>query len=353
MSSNPGDPAATTSPGTADAATLWEAVCRTTGEFIAVVDRDCVIRSCNRVDDGFTMDQVVGHDISQFTMPESSAHLRRAVGDVFATGELAAIETTVRRLNGELNYFSLRLGPVGVAGRVTAVIVCCQSILPLKTSQHELERERHVLRQLIEVQERERQLVSYDIHDGLAQYVAGALMHLRACQHAGCPAPADRELEQAIRLLESAVTESRRLIGGLRPPALDELGITAAVESLVADARADIPQVSYEHAMEGRRLPPEVETTIFRVVQEALTNARKYAHARSADVSLSRTPTSVRVRVGDDGTGFDPARVPPERFGLEGIRQRCRLLGAEPRIESSPGRGTTIEVALPLESRDG
>lgn len=209
-----------------------------------------------------------------------------------------------------------------------------------------------VLRRLIEVQERERQLVSYEIHDGLAQYLAGAAMQLEALLHEQGEA-ASPLLITALRLVRAAAEESRRLIGGLRPPALDELGIVDAIESLIADARIEIPTVEFTHDLPGERLPPDLETTIFRVVQESLSNARKHSRARSARVALSREGRAVRVVVRDEGRGFDPNAVPDDRFGLEGIRQRCRLAGAEPRIESAPGRGTTIEVTLPVPAANG
>ncbi|MCE9629554.1 MAG: PAS domain S-box protein [Planctomycetia bacterium] len=331
-----------------DPAALWTAIARVSGEYIVIVDRGGIIRSCNRVDEGFSLDQIVGHSVVRFTLPESSQQLSNAVRDVFDSGQDRSLETTVRGLDGSLNYFSLRLGPIVHGGETTAVMVCCENIRPLKTSEQILRRERNVLRRLIEIQERERQLVSYEIHDGLAQYLAGALMHLEACRHAERDRHASQELEEGIRLLRAAAEESRRLIGGLRPPALDELGIVDAIESLVADARTEIPTVSFTHSLPGERLPPGLETTIFRIVQESLSNARKHAEAGTARVVLERAGDTVRVAVEDDGRGFEPAAVPEQRFGLEGIRQRCRLLGIEPRIESIPGRGTTIEAVLPV-----
>ena len=327
---------------------LWEAVCDTTDAYVAVIDRSGIIRFCNRVDDGFTRDQIVGHSFVRFTLPESMALLLRTLEEVFETSSPRSLETTVRRPTGELNYFSIQLGPVTLDGRTVAVLACARSIRPLKESEQALQRERTVLRRLLEIQERERQLVSYEIHDGLAQYLTGALMHLHACQHAERTEPAARELDASIRLVQAAVDESRRLIGGLRPPALDELGITAAIESLVADARAEIANVSFTAEMSGSRLPAALETILFRIAQESLSNARRHSAARSAHVRLTRDGGFVQVHVSDDGQGFDPLRVPEDRFGLEGIRQRCRLLGVEPRIESAPGRGTTIEATLPI-----
>lgn len=334
-----------------DPPALWEAIWRTTGEYVVIVDRDGVIRSCNRVDEGFTVDQIVGHSIVRFTVPESSAALAETLRQVFDRGEIHALETTVRRIDGGLSYFALRLAPIRHRGRTVAAMVCCENIRPLKDSEQALTRERNVLKRLLEIQERERQLVSYEIHDGLAQYLAGALMHLQAYEHAQPSGAVRQDFEQGMRLLAVAATESRRLISGLRPPALDELGIVAAIDSLVAEARIDIPQVTFTHDLPDDRLPPQFETILFRIVQEALTNARKYAAAASATVELKLTDDHVRVCVRDDGRGFDPAAVPDDRFGLEGIRQRCRLMGGEPRIETAPGAGTTIEAILPIAGK--
>lgn len=335
----------------ADQGALWEAVQRVSGEFIAIVDPEGVVRWCNRVEEGFQIEQIVGKSVARFNDPESSAKLLAAVRDVVATAMACSIETTIRGSDGDLISYVLRLGPIYHAGRIAAVLICCENVRSLKRAEQTLQHERTVLRRLLEIQERERQLVSYEIHDGLAQYLAGALMHLEAYLHARPEASESPELDTGTRLLRAAAEESRRLIAGLRPPALDELGIVEAIESLVADARLEIPAISFSHTLPGERLPASLETTIFRIVQESLSNARKHSEARVARVTIERMGDAVKVTVRDEGRGFDPAAVPGDRFGLEGIRQRCRLFGAEPRIESAPGRGTTIEAVLPVIDR--
>lgn len=334
-----------------DTAALWRAVWQTSGEYVAIVDRHGMILDCNRVDDGFSTHEVIGHPFTSFTTPDCTPRLAQALEEVFATGAQQSVESTVRRTDGSLNYFLLRMGPIVVAGRTAAVLICCESVLSLKESQKTLEHERHVLRQLLEIQERERQVVAYEIHDGLAQYLAGAMMHFQALEHAaGRPPPHD--LREGLRLLTAAADESRRLISGLRPPTLDELGIVDSVETLVRDARIEIPAVTFTHALPAERLAPHLETTIFRIVQESLANARRHAGASRVGVTIDRiqSPPGPRIRVvvTDDGKGFDPVTVPPDRFGLEGIRQRARLLGAEASIRSQPGTGTTVAVDLPL-----
>jgi PAS domain S-box-containing protein len=332
-----------------DAAELWRSVCEVTGDFLVVVEADGRILFTNRVVD-LPLERVIGQDVASFTVPESAARLRESIAAVAATGERRTLETTVRRPDGGLNYFSLSLGPVRVEGRTAAVLLSCENILPLKTSEQSLRHERQVLRRLLAIQERERQLVSYEIHDGLSQYLAGAMMHLEAYEHLLGDADGGRDLREGLRLLRAAADEARRLIGGLRPPALDELGIVDAIESLVGEARVDVPRVEFRHRLDAGRLPADVETTIFRIVQESLSNVRRHAGADSASVRLEQEAGGgVRVVVEDDGVGFEPSTVPDDRFGLEGIRQRAQLLGGEAMITSLPGRGTTVTVRLPLD----
>lgn len=335
-----------------DAAALWEAACRAVTGFMLVIDREGTILFANRAEGGRSADEVVGRGPGDFASPDVEAAIRESLERVFSTGSMQSREFPGCLLSGEEAYFSARGVPIVVNGTVEAALVYSEDTLALKKSQDALHRERQVLRQMLEIQERERQLVAYEIHDGLAQFLAGAMMHLQAVEHAAGPAGPSRELHESLRLLREAVDESRRLISGLRPPTLDELGIIEAVESLVADARIDVPNVMFTHALPAGRLTPQLETTIFRIVQESLSNARRHAGASRVDVCIEATAAEpvqrVRVCIRDDGVGFDPSRVPENRFGLEGIRQRARLLGSEAVIRSSPGQGAAIEVDLPL-----
>jgi signal transduction histidine kinase len=124
----------------------------------------------------------------------------------------------------------------------TKAVLHDPAALALEQSERDLQRERGMLRRLIDIQEKERQLVSYEIHDGLAQYIAGAIMHLEAHLH-DLEGREPRDLMEGMRLLRAAAEESRRLIGGLRPPALDELGIVAAIESLPLGQESQDSQV--------------------------------------------------------------------------------------------------------------
>ena len=173
-------------------------------------------------------------------------------------------------------------------------------------------------------------------------------MHLEAFRHASDEQMRDEEFERGSRLLREAVNEARRLISGLRPPVIDDLGVVAAVEYLINEARTDLQNIEYVHRTTFDRLVPPLESAIFRIVQEALSNVRKHSGSRRARVELIETASTLKLSIRDWGCGFDPATVSRERFGLQGIRQRARLLGTTATIESSPGNGTLIAVDLPL-----
>jgi PAS domain S-box-containing protein len=214
--------------------------------------------------------------------------------------------------------------------------------------ENDLRREQELLRRLLDLQERERQLVAYEIHDGIVQEMTASLMHLDAYRHHSEPSNGEAEFDRARKLLRTAVDEARRLISGLRPPVLDELGIVAAVEYLINEARPYIPTIEYEHNVTPDRLAPPLESAVFRIVQEALSNIRKHSGSKSAVVKLLEHDGRLLLEVRDAGRGFHPEKVSGERFGLQGIRQRARLLGTTAEIISAPGQGTVVRVDLPL-----
>ena len=157
----------------------------------------------------------------------------------------------------------------------------------------------------------------------------------------------------SLHLIRESVDEARRLIGGLRPPILDESGIVAAIEYLCSDHRqSGESQIEFVHQVQFHRLTAPLEVALFRIVQECLTNACRYSQSPKIRVELSQLEDRVRLTVQDWGVGFDPQEVKGERFGLRGIRERVRLLGGTADINSAPGEGTTITVELPLAEGD-
>ena len=148
--------------------------------------------------------------------------------------------------------------------------------------------------------------------------------------------------------LRKIIGEGRRLMNGLRPLVLDELGLVPAIEHLISEQPESAPRVIFENRAQFDRLSPPVESTLFRVVQEALTNANKYSKAETVNIVLSQSHDQIHVEVEDSGTGFDTKKVSAGRHGLSGMSERTRLLGGVLKIDSTPGKGTRITADVPI-----
>ncbi|HEX6709113.1 MAG TPA: ATP-binding protein [Rubrobacter sp.] len=208
---------------------------------------------------------------------------------------------------------------------------------------------------LITAQEEERRRVAYEVHDGLTQVAIATHQHLQAFveDHPPGSIVEEGELDRAVQLARRTVGEARRVIAGLRPTALDDFGLAAAMEQdLEALNKAGLG-VRCETDLGEERLPTEVETTLYRVAQEALTNARKHARAERVEVSLRKNDRKVRLEVRDTGRGFDPEAVPEasgsgERVGLASMRERVALIGGDLTLTSRLGEGTSVVAEVPL-----
>ena len=212
-------------------------------------------------------------------------------------------------------------------------------------------------RQRLAAAEAERARWARELHDETLQALGSLRLVLSAAARSGDPEAHQRATAQALQQLETDIAALRGLITELRPAALDQLGLEPALLALVdrycaagLDVDLDINLV-FDSGPEEDRLSSELETGIYRIVQEALTNAVKHGDAQRAAVELAEHEQTVRVSVRDDGTGFDPTAA-TDGFGLVGIRERVELLGGELTIESAPGNGTRIAASLPAVHRD-
>ncbi|HEY7067939.1 MAG TPA: GAF domain-containing protein [Chloroflexota bacterium] len=208
---------------------------------------------------------------------------------------------------------------------------------------------------LLVAQEEERRRVAYDVHDGVAQVAAATHQHLQAYARFHRPrSPAARDdLERALELARRTVGGARRVIADLRPTVLDDFGLATALRRQVEALRAEHWEVSYDDALGAERLPPAVETALYRVAQEALSNVRKHAGTTRVHLGLRRKGRAARLEVQDWGRGFHPtaARVgagPGERVGLPGMQERVALLGGRCRVHSRPGAGTRVVAEVPV-----
>jgi len=211
----------------------------------------------------------------------------------------------------------------------------------------ELVQRKAVLRSLIEVQENERQTLCHELHDGLIQYAIGAKMLLQSIQDADEPVDAAAQIGAAIEALDRGIDEGRHLIRGVRTAVLDDLGLRAAIQDL-SDQLAPLSIDTTLDPGDLETLPTLLQTTVYRLLQEALTNVRKHAETTSAAVEIRRGADEVTVTIHDRGRGFDPTASRARGFGLVGMVERARLAGGSCSIESRPGAGTRVVARLPL-----
>ncbi|HSO99224.1 MAG TPA: GAF domain-containing protein, partial [Solirubrobacteraceae bacterium] len=210
--------------------------------------------------------------------------------------------------------------------------------------------ERH--RQRLAAAEEERARWARELHDETLQSLAAVRLGLVAqLKHPSLEVTAEA-VRGAVAQLEQEIASLRSLITDLRPAALDELGAEAAITDLAERTRqrgfaVDLAiDLAYEQGRRSDRHPIELETAMYRIVQEALNNAHKHGQAQRARVQIEEGDHSVRVTVRDDGRGFD-AEVKTNGFGLLGIHERAQLVGGTVEIQSSPGEGTTVTATLP------
>lgn len=210
-----------------------------------------------------------------------------------------------------------------------------------------------LLGRVVSAQEAERQRIARELHDETGQSLTAIGMGLRGASAnlASDPARAALHLRRIEGLVGQALDELQRLIADLRPSHLDDLGLPAAVRWYAGEvqSRAGVP-IEVEIHGAPRPISATVNTTLFRVVQEAITNVLKHAQAHRVTVSLEFGEAEVRAQVRDDGRGFDPAGVTgSERpaWGLLGMRERAALLGGSMSLRSAAGEGTTVEVRIP------
>jgi len=213
---------------------------------------------------------------------------------------------------------------------------------------------RALLSDVLSAQEEERRRIARELHDDTAQTLTSLLVGLRAVEQS-------QDLGQALGaastlrgLVSAALLGVQRMARGLRPSVLDDLGLEEALERLGLEVSRAHGFLVDLHSTGPRlpRLPDGLEIALYRMAQEALANATKHASPKAVSILIHRTPTEVRLVVEDDGKGFDASEILSEtQLGLVGMRERAHLAGGSMTVESSPGKGTTICVSVPLPGK--
>jgi PAS domain S-box-containing protein len=230
-------------------------------------------------------------------------------------------------------------------GRALRVLGAMQDITARKQAEADLRTQAETIRHLFYLQDKERKLISHEIHDGLAQLVVGALMQIEAAGAKQTASPA--HLQQACDILHRAIAESRRLINDLRPMIIDERGIGDSIKHLAAEyGKSSTCRFEYSIHLERDQIEPLFDSVVFRIIQESVANAIKHGRATEVQIRVEQIGSRLEVEVRDNGGGFAVDKIPADRFGIRGIRERAKIFGGSAQVISSPDCGTTVQATL-------
>ncbi|HJY76810.1 MAG TPA: ATP-binding protein [Burkholderiales bacterium] len=335
----------------------------TMAEGIVLLDMDGKVRLCNQA-----AERILGMpvaDIVSLGVPIGGQDAVRADGSPFPPEE-RPVPLTLRtgqsrtgvvmglvRDHGAIRWLSVNSAALFAddAAKPYAVFTTFFDISGLKHAEQALRAHagqlRHLSHRLFEVEENERRRLSRELHDRIGANLTALSLNLRLAR--GEWAKASPRLDDSEKLLDSTAQLVRDVLTDMRPPGLDELGLLAALrEHAEQVAQRSGLAVEVQGEEPRPRLPAATEIALFRVAQEAMTNIVKHARARGVTVSLCAEDGLVTLTVEDDGAGFDDeARAMAAGMGMASMRERAEAVGARPRIESAPGRGTRVIVEVP------
>src|SRR5216110_2557726 len=309
-------------------------------EGAVTLTRDGTIAYCNRRFADIVrmpLGRVIGASLRQFVPPAEQP----AFDALVAAGhrENRRADTTFRAEGGALVPVSVSIAPLQLEGSAD-VIGVIGVVTDISERERAEELRNRLIQQAVTAQEEERRRIARELHDEAGQSLTALLVGLRT-------------IEESRTITEAAELAQR--LRAIAAQTLDEVGLPAAVTRHVQEF-AQRHGVAVDLRIEGldsEVLPPALQATVYRVLQEALTNVAKHAGARSVRVRLVRNKATVELRVQDDGAGFDPAAgaelaVGDRHFGLQVMRERAALLGGSVKVESRPGAGTTITAHFPV-----
>jgi signal transduction histidine kinase len=286
---------------------------------------------------------------------ESCLHRGYELGRRAVLERRSILEMIELHQNATLQFVARSESPAESAGVIeSAGVFLREAMSPYEMTNRAFGEANTALQRLNETLEEEVRKLAHALHDDAGQLLAVVHLKLEDISRT-LPAELRESLQDVRRLLDQIEGQLRGLAHELRPPALEDQGLVPALQNLaVAVSRRTGLRVTVEATeSESTRLPPKIEAVLYRVVQEALKNATKHAHARAAKIRLWRFQGFICCAIEDDGTGFDASAVSSGRvrrgLGLLGIQERLQVLGGGCEIQSAPGEGTKLNVKIPLE----
>lgn len=297
--------------------------------------------------------KIIGKTDAELLPPKDAASLMALKRQVLESGS-GTRANLLLHVGSQARWFDFRAAPQRDAtGAIVGLTCAATDITDIKQAEQV---RTALLQRLVTAQEDERRRLSRELHDELSQYPAAIQLGIQALRDLQSGDPAWRRHVTQLQELTTALGQNiHTLAYQLRPPTLDDHGLLAALETHIEEwsARYGITANVQCIGLDKRRLPPHLETTIYRVTQEALTNVARHAHAQRVDVIVERRDQHVQLIVEDDGQGFDVDTVldaadAEHGLGLLGMRERVAVMSGTMTIESFVGRGTTLFVWLPI-----
>ncbi len=335
--------------------TIYE--CMVDGLLIADVETQEFLKANRAIGGmlGYSPEQLVAMSVRDI-------HPREDLPAVFATFQSQAEGRFIRAdvvpmlcRDGSVFYADVTANRMVYNGR-PCLIGFFRDVTERRLAEERLKAGQQALRRMLLAGDHERQLITYELHDGVAQQLMGAILHFQSQEpRQDQTSKATDAYREGMTALRQASLEIRSVMSRLRTPVLDMYGLIEAIGDVVSQWRSapGAPEIEYSPAVKFERLERTLENTLFRIAQEAMSNACRHSKSEKVAVTLTQQGDDVTLEVQDWGLGFDRDAVQENRFGLEGIRERCRILGGELTIRSKPGEGTLVRVKFPvLEATD-
>jgi len=340
-----------------EAVTLMESIFSNVSDAILVVDRNGLIVKANAAVEamtGWSIQELIGMHICRLCRGMATCREELTCTDCFFT-RIRMPSFEMHLVTKEGREFSAAASSTRLPEEQGGALVM---IIRDMSDQQRMEKERyqHKLTQyVIQAQEEERKRIARELHDGIGQALYSILVGLNVIGQENLTEPVRRHVNDLLQITSKAMEEIKRMALELRPSALDDLGLLPALRSLMKRMEKSF-DIQVELHVQGarRRYSASVETALYRIIQEAMTNTAKYARASKLGIMFEDREKEVVVTVVDDGVGFDVEKAlkSGNGLGLFGMRERAQLLGGTLEIRSAQNEGTTVIVRIPLPKEE-
>jgi PAS domain S-box-containing protein len=318
----------------------WRSLVENARDFILIVDRQARIQYINRALPDFDTRALIGSCVYEYVSADHQAAVAGALEQVFQTGQTGWYETEAAGPRGRPAIYECRAVPIKRDEGVVQVLIIATDI----TERKRMERE------ILEISDREQARIGHDLHDGLCQHLIGTGFASRALQQrlAEDGRAEAAEVEQIALMIDDAVRAARSIARGLYPAELEQIGLGPALQQLAADVRTRFRILCAAHCPDNVHIHDvAVATHLYRIAQEAVSNAVKHSRAQNITISLQALNGQVQLTVQDDGTGLpEPSARPAGGMGLHIMIYRANMIGATLEVSGAADGGTSVNCRV-------